>query len=478
MSSVLTTLALPSFSAFAQAHCYKMQVNYVTEDDTDRTSETARTVRWQKLRFIRSALEQSDVVVWFDADVLVCRTDVDILDCLGDSDYQGLTLHRVVKEHRTNPNTGVWVLRNTSKTFRLLDRLTEIGMPDGRWADQGALMRAFGWHLGDDNYQGAQMPDVPTEFMRGTAWLPLAWNQPFHERYTNPDMSREPFALHFMGMTVGERMQSMQLAAQNIRVKSGPQLRKLKVGFRVSTSLPKVLQPLGAAVVESYRRHHIDLRAVFAIGSVPVQDWREGVSDFDVVGVVHNEFTAQDEIGRRTELLEMGQAWPQISFINNSALSLAALKRERPDPMVLGRARIIAVTGLQLWGDPLDFSEYEPSVETMAYGRTTRARILMNRYRAGILNEPFLSNSRLLNRSCAKAALRVLSGITILRGAIFFASSEQTVLMIEQFAPEALPLAQTALAIVNGKETETIEAIRLADEAVELFYSLYPESVY
>ena len=132
MAPILTAISLPSFASFAMRHSYKMQVTYVPEDDADRWSAIAKSVRWQKLRLIRSALEQSDVVVWFDADVLVCRTDIDILDSLDATNYQGLVLHSVPSENRTNPNTGVWVVKNTEKAFRFLDAALEIGMPTGR----------------------------------------------------------------------------------------------------------------------------------------------------------------------------------------------------------------------------------------------------------------------------------------------------------------------------------------------------------
>ncbi|MBI5644531.1 hypothetical protein HY970_00345 [Candidatus Kaiserbacteria bacterium] len=187
-----------------------MQVTYVKEDDADRWSVTAKSVRWQKLCFIKSALEQSDVVVWFDADVLICRTDADILDSIGTTDYQGLVLHTIPSEDRTNPNTGVWVIRNTEKAFRFLDRVSEVGMPEGRWADQGAVLRALGWILGDEHYRGARMPDTPTEFMKGTAWLPAGWNQPYHERYAGPTMASDPFAIHFMEMPVDDRLKYMR----------------------------------------------------------------------------------------------------------------------------------------------------------------------------------------------------------------------------------------------------------------------------
>ncbi len=251
--------------------------------------------------------------------------------------------------------------------------------------------------------------------------------------------------------------------------------KRLTLGFKVLEEIPPILRPLADDTVACYRRHHSDLRSVYVIGSVAVGEWMTGVSDLDVVGVVEREVPPDNEAARRRELSTLGASWPQVSFINNSILSLAALHVENPDAMVLGRARIITVTGLHLWGDRIDFRAYVPSVETMAYGRAARAKILMKRYQSGIINEPFRSNPRLLARSSAKAAIRVLSSITILRGATFYTSPEQTVMMVVRYAPEAIPLAQRALAVVNGIESQPDEAMNITDQAIELFYSLYPD---
>lgn len=247
------------------------------------------------------------------------------------------------------------------------------------------------------------------------------------------------------------------------------------LGLKVLDEIPFILRPLADAAVASYQRHHSDLRSVYVIGSVAVGEWTEGVSDLDVVGVVKGEVHPESEAARRRELLKLGRSWPQVSFINNSILSLALLHLEDPDVTVLGRARIIAVTGLHVWGDTLDFRPYFPSVEVMAYGRARRAKILMGRYRNGIINEPFRSNPQLLARSSAKATLRVLSGITILRDAVFYTSPNQTAMTVAQYAPEAMQVALRALAIINGAQSTADEAMSLTEEAIELFYSLYPD---
>ncbi|MDP3997057.1 MAG: nucleotidyltransferase domain-containing protein [bacterium] len=256
---------------------------------------------------------------------------------------------------------------------------------------------------------------------------------------------------------------------------SNQSAKRLVLGFKVLKKVPAVLRPLTDHVVACYRRHHADLQSVFVIGSVAVGEWTEGVSDVDVVGVVDHAFTTEDEDPRRHELTELGKSFPQVSFINNSTLSLEALQEKNPDAMSIDRARIIAVTGLLVSGQKLDFHDYLPTVEAMAYGRAARAKILMGRYRLGIINEPFRSNPKLLARSCAKAAIRVLSGITILRGAIFYASPHKTAAMVTRYAPEAVPLAYRALAIVDGAVSEPNEAMGIAEQAVEMFYELYPE---
>lgn len=209
-------LSLPLFSEFADRHGYTLQVSHVSADDADRWSTTAKAVRWQKVSFIESILKQNDFVVWFDADVLLRRIDTDILDSLDASDYQGLVLHSVPFEKRITPNTGVWVIRNTEKSFRFLDRVSKIGMTEGRWADQGAVLRALEWILGDEHYHGARMPDAPTQFIEGTTWLPLELNLPYRdnrpdaEEYAGRPTVDNPFAIHFSRMPIPDRVKFMR----------------------------------------------------------------------------------------------------------------------------------------------------------------------------------------------------------------------------------------------------------------------------
>ena len=215
MVPVLERYSLPTFETYANTHGYDVSVVSLAGDSMQRKDEAAKAARWRKIGIMRDALMRSEVAVWFDADVMINRFDEDIVSHLGQQDYQGFVLHHVPAEDRINPNSGVWVMRRSEKSFDFLDAVEAEGMPVGRWADQGAIMRALGWNLGDDRYQGARIPETGSQYMQGTAWLPIGWNQPYCDDRPNPEayvgrpLVDNPHAVHFMAMTIEERMVSM-----------------------------------------------------------------------------------------------------------------------------------------------------------------------------------------------------------------------------------------------------------------------------
>lgn len=215
MMPILQNYSLPTFKKFADAHDYKVKVIELPSDSLARKDSQAKNARWQKMAILRDALTTNDIAVWLDADILIRRFDDDVASHLKETDYQGFVLHDVPAENRINPNTGVWVMRNTSKAFDFLDAVESEGIPEGRWADQGAVMKALGWTMGDDRYFGARVPKSGSSFMEGTAWLPIGWNQPYCDNRPNPEAYigrptvKDPHALHFMAMTIEERMQVM-----------------------------------------------------------------------------------------------------------------------------------------------------------------------------------------------------------------------------------------------------------------------------
>ena len=215
MWPVLQKYTLPSFQRYGVVQGYNVTAHQLATDSRARKDLAAKQARWQKIRIIRQSLQKSSMVVWFDADVVILRTDQDIAIHLKPTDFQGLVMHQVPAEDRINPNTGVWVLRNCPEAFAFLDAAEAGGIPPGRWTDQAAVMRVLEWNCGDERYVGARPPSMPNHFMNSTAWLPTGWNQPYCDNRPNPEayigrpLVDKPYAVHFMAMTIADRLKYM-----------------------------------------------------------------------------------------------------------------------------------------------------------------------------------------------------------------------------------------------------------------------------
>jgi hypothetical protein len=166
-------------------------------------------------------------VLWLGADVLVLRTDEDIADHLHPGDFQALALEQVPSEHRVNPNTGVWLLSGPDGQD-FLDEVNRLGPQPGPWSDQGAVLAALGWDLGNERHHGAR-PGAGTPFLLRTSWLPTSWNQPFivgraatdcfnssAASYLDRPTVAAPRALHFMGLTPEARLRHMSRYARMV----------------------------------------------------------------------------------------------------------------------------------------------------------------------------------------------------------------------------------------------------------------------
>ena len=223
MMPLLSKYSLPTFVEYANTFDYDLRVIPLEKDSMDRKADLAKSARWHKISIMRDALTNSKVVIWLDADIMICRNDEDIISNLEPHDYQGFVLHDVPAENRINPNSGVWVMRQEQRSLDFLNTIETIGLPGGRWADQGAIMRALGWNLGDENYFGAKFPQHGSCFLEGTQWLPIGWNQPsFEDRqnlesYEGRPRVPNPHAVHFMAMTIEQRMASMAKLAADLR---------------------------------------------------------------------------------------------------------------------------------------------------------------------------------------------------------------------------------------------------------------------
>lgn len=257
---------------------------------------------------------------------------------------------------------------------------------------------------------------------------------------------------------------------QSLRVRRSESLR---LGFVPRTEAAQVFKPLIDNVVKIYLRYHPEIRAIYLLGSISIGEHVPGLSDLDVIGIAESPADTDSDSQRRHDLTVLGTASKDVTFVDNNVLNLQDL--DEGEIGAIGKARLLSISGICVWGDPIDFSSYMPTVGTMADERTQRARALMAKYRRGDLIEPFKRDERLLIRSCAKAAMRVLSCITILRGELFYTSPEQTYTAVLRCAPEAYSIAEQAITIIRGGAGTVDHSMSLCDQSLELYDMLFPD---
>lgn len=224
MHDVLHDLALPSIQRYAELWRWDVRVDDLPVDGSG-SDPAAQQAKWAKIRLLRETLTTHDLVLWLDADVLVLRDDEDIARHLHPMHFQALALEQVPREHRINPNTGVWLMRSCPEAFDFLDAVERTGPQPGPWADQGAVLVTLGWDRGDGRYHWAR-PGAGSTFLDGTSWLPSGWNQPYLDRredddcfnsrassYADRPVVRDPHVLHFMGMAPVARYAAMASVA-------------------------------------------------------------------------------------------------------------------------------------------------------------------------------------------------------------------------------------------------------------------------
>lgn len=215
MWPLLEDYALPSFEAYGAEQGFTVNAERLKVDGKNR-SEAAprRAAKMAKYDLLEEALSNHEVAVWFDADIVICRSDDDITSHLRDEDFQAFVLEQVPYDRRINPNAGVWVMRQSDEAFDFIKAVRNTGPLPGRWTDQPAIFKALGWDMGDENYQWAR-PSKGSHFLEKTAWLPPGWNQPYLNRtadveaYIDRPSVPEPHAVHFMGMEIPERHAAM-----------------------------------------------------------------------------------------------------------------------------------------------------------------------------------------------------------------------------------------------------------------------------
>jgi hypothetical protein len=206
MLPLLKNYALPTFDRLARALDGDLRSVDLATDSSEYLAEEARRARWAKMDAIEQAFSDGyEEVLWLDADTLVVRCDDDPFRYLRADDFQGFVLEHNSIEARTNPNTGVWLIRNTPMARNFISDVRMIGeLAGSNWSDQAAVAQALGWDSGGANHYGAR-PGRGNEFLRHTAVIPAPWNQLYVDMADpsrNCPVVPHPYVVHFAGMVV------------------------------------------------------------------------------------------------------------------------------------------------------------------------------------------------------------------------------------------------------------------------------------
>jgi hypothetical protein len=219
MAGVLA-LATVTFKRFAAIHDYDLVIEDNFVDSPTLGDALSRQARWRKIGILESLLPDYDLVVWFDADVMITQFDRDIAKDVPSGCFQALVLEQY--SHRFNPNTGVWAMRNDEMSYRFLRRVREVDSPP-HWSDQAAVCVALGWHVEQkfkrsdpSKYKTYAKPVHPTEFLPRTGWLKPEWN-PVGLASKWPSRTE-----HFASMSNDERVARMQRLLDELQIDEAP----------------------------------------------------------------------------------------------------------------------------------------------------------------------------------------------------------------------------------------------------------------
>ncbi len=147
-----------------------------------------RPPAWGKIPFVRELLDGYEWVLWLDADAIVVDLEADIAGVIEPGKDLYLVEHEWGDEPQRPPNSGVFLIRATDWSRRLLDRMwASEHLTFHPWWDNAALMEILGYDL-----EPARLshPNADTERV---SLIDLAWNSvPVHSSPT-------PHIKHYAG---------------------------------------------------------------------------------------------------------------------------------------------------------------------------------------------------------------------------------------------------------------------------------------
>lgn len=250
---------------------------------------------------------------------------------------------------------------------------------------------------------------------------------------------------------------------------------KVELAYRLANcEIDKSFTPILDSVADIYGTHHSDYGlSLYAIGSMVYGGFRPTVSDIDIIGITGKQDAIDEaaDSARKADIQTLSNQHPQIAYIDNVLVAKNALliADVRGTSQVSGYLAKLSLTGVCFAGESIDFSPYIPSRDEMIFGRVERVKSLMQKYQAGNLIEPFKRDKRLLVRSCAKAAMRVMSSLVLLEGAAYHPAPSWVAVDIAHLLPDLSDQTAAILHVIDEPHTDTDDAFLMVDMALNTF---------
>lgn len=175
----LLSLAIPTFYLYAKNHGYDL---FIPDDNFFSLQTRQLPPAWWKIDVITHLLKTYDIVLWLDADVIICRFDEDIANSLDNHNDFGLVVHET--SDGQVPNSGVWLLNQSS--LKWLPGLKEHSnfKRSKSWWEQAALLYMMGMNPDDTNLVVPDNSNIP--------WTQLAydWNPHINDHRKIPQTTK------------------------------------------------------------------------------------------------------------------------------------------------------------------------------------------------------------------------------------------------------------------------------------------------
>jgi hypothetical protein len=121
-----------------QRYCDRYGITYRATYENAAPEIPVEHGNWSRVKLIQNAMnEDFDVVIWLDADTLICDMDENITDA-AQANKIGVCWHRIPQLHHWN--IGALYIHNTDETKRFIDNwMNGYKDNDRQWLEQGVF---------------------------------------------------------------------------------------------------------------------------------------------------------------------------------------------------------------------------------------------------------------------------------------------------------------------------------------------------